>query len=149
MQKSGRTPPAKTEATPASVWKRQARDGELYRLPGSGNVVRLRRPGLSAMAAKVGHIPNPLSREVLRLMSGAETQPSEDAKIEGFEKSARAYIELAALCFVEPKIVMDRAPNYDAGEIGPDDVPDQDLVWIYWTFLEADSDISAKRRVDA
>lgn len=147
MQKTGRAAPAKAEITPASVWRRVARDGELYRLPGSGNVVRLRRPGLTALAANVGHIPNPLSREVLRLMSAAETPTSEDAKIEAFQRSARAYVEVAALCFVEPRIALEGEPG--EGEISPADVPDQDLVWCYWTFLEGDAVVAGAFRVDA
>lgn len=144
----GRAVPERVTITSAATWRRQAREGELYRLPGSGNVVRLRRPGLTALAANVGHIPNPLAREVLRLMSAAGEPQTEDDRIESFQKSARAYVEVAALCFVEPRIVLDGEPNYEAGEIAASDVPDQDLVWLYWQFLEADADRSAPFRVD-
>lgn len=147
MQKQGRAVPA--GVSPASAWRRMAQEGELYRLPGSGLVMRLKRPGLTALARKVGHIPNPLSREVLRLMSAAEKPAGEDAAVESFQRSAQAYGEAFALCAVEPKVILDREPNYEAGEISINDVPDQDLVWVYWTFLEGDAAISGTFRVDA
>lgn len=151
-RQQGRQPGQQAKAerpavTPAAEWGRKAQQGELYRLPGSGHTVRLRRPGLTALAAEVGHIPNPLAREVVKLMSAASKPETEADRLEAYLQSARAYVAVAELCFVEPRVVSDRVPDYAAGEIAPADIPSQDLVWLYWTFLESDAAMSAPFRV--
>lgn len=117
--------------TPAREWN-NAR-GELYRLPGSGNIARLRRPSLSAMAARVGQIPNPLTAEVMRFLAVVDTttRPTPEQQIESYCKNVLAYLHIAQLVFVEPRFVLKDDPNYDAGEIGPHDLTDADYVWIW------------------
>lgn len=141
----GRTVPttdAPKTVTPANAWKRQAQEGELYELPGSGNVARMRRPSLTAMAVDAGHLPNPLATEIMHLLAQRNdplAQPTPEEQIEAFKQNGRAFIKLAELCFVEPRLVLDRAPNYEEGEIGPGDVPDADYVWIANTLVEGDA----------
>lgn len=120
-----------TQPTPAQEWHKP--QGDLYRLPGSGNVARLRRPSMLAMAAKAGHIPNPLTDEVRRFLATTQDadKMSEAQQINSYEKNVKAYVQIAALAFVEPKLILDREPNYSAGEIGPGDVPDLDYLWIW------------------
>lgn len=144
----GRTVPTTTNTdapktvTPASAWKRQSQDGELYLLPGSGNIARLRRPSLTAMAVEAGHLPNPLAAEIMDLLtqrSDPLAQPTPEEQIESFKQNGRAFIKIAQLCFVDPPLVLDRAPNYEAGEIGPGDVPDADYIWIANTLVEGEA----------
>lgn len=146
-QPRGRTVPANADAqktvTPANAWKRQAQDGELYELPGSGNIARMRRPSLTAMAVEAGHLPNPLASEIMQLFAQRGdplAQPTPEEQIEAFKQNGLAYIKIAELCFVEPRLVLDRAPNYEAGEIGPGDVPDADYVWIANTLVEGEAE---------
>lgn len=121
--------------TPAAAFRR----GGLYQLPHSGHVVRLRFPGLYALAMR-GDVPNGLSNAVLRLVSGASAEEStEDAaarRIAAYRENARAFLEVAALCLEEPRLILDEAPNYERGEIGPRDLPEQDLLWIFLDFVQ-------------
>lgn len=138
---NGRAVPAPQTAeqatiTPATLWRRAAKDGELYTLPGSGFVVRLRRPSLYALAAR-GVDAAPMTREVMRLLALAERPQTEDERIAAFLANAAGYVEVARLAFVEPRIAAEgQAPNYDAGEIDAADLSDRDLVWIFYDFLE-------------
>jgi hypothetical protein len=121
-----------TAATPASAWRRQAQEGELYTLPGSGNVARLRRPSLMALLSGAGHVPNPLSDAVLRFMAVADDAKTEAQKLEAYQRNVRVFVEIAKLCMVEPRLAIGRPPDYDAGEIAPDDLHDRDLLFIYY-----------------
>jgi hypothetical protein len=128
--------PPPLAAAPAAAWKRASQTGELFRLPGSGLVARLRRPSLYALTAR-GVAVGPVSREVMRLLAVAERPQTEDERIDAFQKNARAFVEVARLAFTEPRIVADgETPNYDAGEIAVEDLADGDLPWIFYDFLE-------------
>lgn len=145
--------PETTQPTTARQWKQTAQDGELYVLPGSGHIARLRRPSLTALAAEAGEIPNPLSIEVMRFLAHADeigglTRPTEAQLIVAYEKNARAFVEIAALAFVEPKLILDRDPDYDAGEIAPSDVADLDYVWITGRLVEGQAADLASFRVN-
>ena len=124
------TPPAPAAATPARDWRRATTEGELYILPGSGHVARLRRPSLMALMVR-GVAPNPLSAEVVRMLALGTPDEHESARLDSFKRNAKAYLEIAALAFVSPRLILNREPNPDADEIGPDQVCDSDLMFIY------------------
>lgn len=128
----------RSHAAPAEAFRKEAHDGALYTLPGCGLVARLRRPALHAMAAAAGRIPNPLRREVLRFMASTDSNAntSDDARIAAYEANTAAIIQIAALALVEPKLVLDRDPDYANGEIGPLDLSDTDYNWLYYQFVE-------------
>lgn len=129
-------PEAEKKPSSAADFKRVAKDGVVYVLPGCGLAAKLRRPGLIGLVG-AGATGNPaLSPELLRMMTLTERPPTEEERIADFERNAKAYREVAARAFVEPKMVLDAAPNYERGEIGPDDITDQDYVWIYWTLAQ-------------
>lgn len=139
-----------TTPTPASAWRRATTEGELIKLPGSGNVARLVRPPLSKLALTSGGAPNPLSRAVQSFLASREgvTPLRDDAdRWESYKKNTRALQEIAALCLAEPKLALDRPPNDD--EIGPEDLTDLDYGWIYYTWLEGAAATIAPFRVTA
>lgn len=117
--------------TTASAWAAAAA-GELYRLPGCGHVARLRRPSLVALAAGPG-IPNPILR--LLALEGITERSSEAEKLSAYQKQALAFVQVAQLAFVEPRLVIDRAPDVAASEIGPEHLTDRDLIWIYYDLV--------------
>lgn len=120
----------KQTITPASEWKARA-TGEIVTLP-SGTVVRVRRPSLFALA-RTGSIPNPLAAAVVRFFAVTDETPttSEQDQIKNYQANADAYTGIAAATVTEPRIIVDRAPDYDAGEIAPEDLSTADLIWIY------------------
>lgn len=133
-QPSNGAAPAALDPTPAAEWNK----GDVYRLP-SGKNARLHRPGLMAMLAR-GLIPNPLADRVARLLTYVtedETkQRTFDEREEAMRSNIEAFIGIAALCFQDPILVLDRPPNYDKGEIGPTDVANRDLLWLFYEFVE-------------
>lgn len=118
--------PAPAQPTPAAAFRRSG----LYILPGSGHVVRLRWPGVYALAA-AGTLPNPL----LDALAGNTVSSDPEQRRVNFRRNAEAYLVAAELCLVEPRLVRDRAPDYDAGEIGPDDLGIEDLDFIFFSYL--------------
>lgn len=132
MSEATTTPAKPTSATDARQWRRGRQVGELYELPGCGHVARLIRPSLTALAAATGGVPNPLSEKVIQLAMGRRA-PNDEQALEHYRRNCRAYLEAAALCFVEPRLVLDREPG--EGEIGPDDLSDMDYTWIYHSFI--------------
>lgn len=123
------------QPTPAAQWSQ----GTLYRLPGSGHVARIRQPGLMALVAK-GQIPNPIAADVTRLLALTEEPKTDEERLELFERNSRAMVEVAALALVEPRLILDRAPSYERGEIGPADLSDIDLMFIYFNVVEGRAD---------
>lgn len=93
------------------AWKRRAQDGEWYTLPAAGQPAKLRRPSLTALAAKIGHIPNRLASEVVTLLSELDMRSYRDRKPEeqhkAFVENARAFVLIARECFVEPRLNTD------------------------------------------
>lgn len=141
------TEPTPTTVTPASEWRRVAKEGELYRLPGSGNVARLIRPSLTALVSVSSGVPNPLSRDVQKLITGAAPTQDEAKRWENYVANSRAMQEVAQLCLKEPRLVLDREPG--EGEIGPADLTDLDYSWLYYTFVEGGAADVAPFRVTA
>lgn len=136
--------PMPTDLTAAELAQRFAK-ADLYRLKGSGQYARLRRPSLLALVAK-GTIPNPYATAITRLLGVTETPKTDEEKIDLLKRNATAFMGVAELCFVEPRIVSDRAPNYAAGEIAAEDLTDQDLLWLFYEFSqEVDSAVAPFR----
>jgi hypothetical protein len=134
---------APTTPTDARAWRRGREQGELFVLPGCGHVARLRRPSLTALAAATGGMPNPLSEKLIQLAMGRRASSDEQA-LEYYRRNSRAYLEAAALCFVEPRLVLDREPQ--EGEIGADDLTDLDYTWLYHSFITGgDHDVAPFR----
>lgn len=123
--------------------KQKSRGGIPVRLPGCGEVVLLRRPSLMGMAVKGGRVPNPISAEVLRWIAVNDdilTKLSPEEQIEQYRENASVFVELAALCFVHPRLIADREVADDSDdEIGPGDIADADYRWIVFTFVEGDA----------
>lgn len=127
------TPTPEAAPTPARAWSQ----AQLYRLPGCGHVARLRRPSPTALIARAGDMPNPvLSRDLLATLASDEVPSDLDEQIAAFRRNARVYVEIAALAFVEPQLVLDREPDYEAGEIAPEDLTDVDYVWLYYSLCQ-------------
>ena len=118
------------KVTPASDWQKRAK-GEIKQLP-SGVSIRVARPSLFALA-RSGHIPNPLAAEVIKYFAISDDQPPKDEAdhIRQYQENAAAYVNIAAATVTEPKIVTALAPDYDAGEIAPEDLSTADLIAIY------------------
>ena len=123
--------PDPIQPTPASAWA-QAAEGELYTLPGSGHIARLRQVSLVALAAGPG-VPNPILR--LLAVEGTVDKETDQEKMDAYKRQARAFLEVAALALVEPRLVLDREPDPAKGEIGPQHLADQDLLWIYYDLV--------------
>lgn len=124
-------PPA---PSPASAFRRAG----IYQLPSCGLFVELRWPGLYALVL-TGEIPNPLTADVLRMVSGAANDKDpedEEALIERYRKDARSFLGIAQRCLVRPRLVLDREPDYERDEIGPGDLHEQDMLWIYGHFVQ-------------
>lgn len=134
-------------STPALAWKKAREEGELYTLPGSGNVARLIRPSLTALVGVTNGVPNPLSKEVMRLLAAAPPGKAEEALFANIRNNSRAYMEIARMCLVEPRLALDKEPNYERGEIGPNDLADLDYAWIYHSFVEGAAADAAPFRV--
>lgn len=121
--------------SPASAFRR----GGVYRLPHTGLAVELRWPGLFALAL-AGEIPNPLAAAVLRIVSGAtgkEAEPASDEdQIALYRRNARSFLAVAARCLVRPRLVLDREPDYERDEIGPGDLHENDVQWIFFQFVQ-------------
>lgn len=142
---AGATAPAEPATiTPATTWGKPAR----YRLP-SGHVALLKRVSLIALAG-AGSIPNPLATDALRLLAVDDPDPSkltEAQQIKAYQRNAAAFVHVAQRVLVEPKLITDREPDYEAGEIGPGDLADQDYTWIYYRLVGGRDDDVATFRV--
>lgn len=131
----------------AEQWADTAINGKIYRLPGSGRRARIRKPNLYAQSVKAGYVPNPLSAEVVRFM--AEVQPTanqyggqipESKQVEMFGKRAVAFIKIAELAFVSPKIVLTGQPNRANNEISISEITDRDLMYVVFEIVEGTAD---------
>jgi len=129
---------APAATTPAAEWGA----ADLYRLP-SGNIARLKRPALLAMAVN-GLIANPYLR---RFLVGRDSlaQPSEEERWRIYEENARGFLACAELCLVEPRLAVDRPAQ--AGELRPDQLSDADLQWLFFVFAEGNAEQVAPFRV--
>jgi len=119
--------PAATPTT-ARTWK----TGGLYELP-SGNIAHLKRPSLLARST----MPGKLEQKVLRYIAlDTPRQLSEEQQIKLYVANSEAYLAVAAAAMVSPHLILDREPDPDKNEIGPDDLSDRDYTWIYHVFVE-------------
>lgn len=104
---------------------------ETHTLP-SGLEADLRRPDAERIVMEnAGKLPQPLVARIVAQLNG---KPIKDA----VEISAKdlpqwyTYIDMMVrAALVWPKIVTERAPDYDAGEIAQDDLDPLDRAWIY------------------
>ena len=136
------TQQAAVEPTAATNWN----TGGLYRLP-SGNVARLIRPSLLALAA-AGRIPNPLEAEVLKFVAlDSPSNLTEAEQLARYSEHAKVFVRVAARALVSPKLIIDRDPDPAANEISPEQLSDRDYSWIYYGFVEGSADESAAFRV--
>jgi hypothetical protein len=121
----------------------QFRRAGVYRLPSSGNVVQLRWPGLRALALTGVEQPNPITvalRRVLADVDAATKQPDEAAIIEQWRNSSLAFLANAERCLAKPRLVLERAPDYEADEIGPGDLSESDIIWLWIWAQEGPTD---------
>jgi hypothetical protein len=125
---------AAPKITPARQWKRQPQT-YLRTLP-SGNTALLRRVSLVEIAT-TGKLPEPLSAligEVIEAtlakqdVGSAEWQEKWQAKTASLDYATMLKLidDVVPLVFVEPRIVIGREPDYDAGEIALGDVDPDD-----------------------
>lgn len=140
----GRKTPAPApapEPTPASEWNKTG----LYQMP-SGNVAKLRRPGVLATAAASNgrNLVTDAALLKLKIDGAAPTTDAERAAI--IRANCEAYCEVARLCFVEPRISVVE-PDYAAGEISITDVEDIDLEWVFFEFVHGGAAYAAQFRV--
>lgn len=142
----GEQTPEELKLTSAAEWREFAREGALYKLPGSGRVMRLRKPSLMAMSVKAGYVPNPLQNEVLRFMaevdqsnSYARDPQSEAKQVEHYKKRVAAFLHIVVLAAVEPEVVLDGKADYGAGQINITDIPDRDIMWIVFSLVEGEA----------
>lgn len=139
-------------ATPASEWRRKAREGEWFTLPGSGNIAKLRRPGLIAMALKGTNIPNPLAQEIREFLAEEEadllSRRTDEQRMERFDKNSRALGAMCRLVFMDPKIA-DEGKAAKDDEIELTDIPDADMAWVGHHFLEGRFSLIADFRLAA
>lgn len=123
--------------------KHLSRAGIPVRLPGCGEVVLLRRPSLMGMAMKGGRVPNPLTDEVLRYIavdSDVLSKFTPDEQVENWRENATVMIQIASLCFVHPRLILDRDVDDDNDdEIGPMDLTGVDYRFLIFTFVEGDA----------
>ena len=144
-QLNEQAPEPELEITHADEWRAFGREGALYKLPGSGKVMRLRKPSLMAMSVKAGFVPNPLQNEVLRFMAEVDQggygrdQQSEAKQVEHYKKRVAAFLHIVVLAAVEPQVVLDGQANYAAGQINITDIPDRDIMWIVFSLVEGEA----------
>lgn len=135
-------PPPPPSPTLASAWN----DNGLYKLP-SGKIARLKRPGVLAVASIAGG-QNVISDATLRRLNTDTPPPQTDEeRAATIRANGRAYIEVAALCFVEPRLILDREVDYAMGEIAPSDIEDDDLLWLFFEFVGGGAAHAATFRV--
>lgn len=106
-----------------------------YRLP-SGRVVRLALPDLWSIVSAVGRIPNPIVMAVMDLLIRDGSYTPEQVQADVYLRKREEILGIyacAALCLVEPRLVIGRTPG--EGEIGPRDLPYGDAEVIYYRFF--------------
>lgn len=141
------------QATPANEWGEDVDDGVYYRLPGSGKVAKLRRPGLMGMASEAGYIPNPISDDIMRFLADNSNDQfsnmTPQKRMEVFKKNTEAFIDMARLCFMEPRVApKGRKADRAKGEINPRDITDWDYNWLVYSFVEGSLERVAPFRFD-
>jgi hypothetical protein len=143
-QRRNGSEPGKDAATlpvmSAKQMRERRRHGEKWVLPGTGDVVLLRRPGLRAQAAGVGVIKNGLSDRTIN--------KTEAEQMQAFQEETEVFYEILEQAFVSPKFVYRREPNEEANEIGPEDVGDYNVTWIVYRYCMGAVEEIERFRVD-
>lgn len=105
-------------------------------LPGSDIQAELQMPSLYHLILQASGVPDPRLAAVLKLLDGENPFKPLTDKERGAQlaANARGLYEVAALCMVQPKLILDRAPT-GADEIGPADLPFGDLEVVYYNFF--------------
>jgi hypothetical protein len=158
-QRRNGSEPGKDAATlpvmSAKQMRERRRHGEKWVLPGTGDVVLLRRPGLRAQAAGVGVIKNGLSdrtiKFVARLSASSlldQENKTEAEQMQAFQEETEVFYEILEQAFVSPKFVYRREPNEEANEIGPEDVGDYNVTWIVYRYCMGAVEEIERFRVD-
>lgn len=109
--------------TPAAEWKPQT---VLFKLP-SGRVVRL-RPVEMDVFLRLARIPDSLTPLVLQRFAPITGKTTED-DVSDFDALKNTMEFMNIICeftVVEPKVILDREPDYTRGEISIDDIPFDD-----------------------
>lgn len=101
-----------------------AEKGEVIELAGSGLSVRVKRPQINKLIA-MGHIPDRLASFMIKADQG-EVKPGDLPELLEMQRI------IATHSVVEPKVT--ETPDYDKGEISPEDLEDADVasVWIWF-----------------
>lgn len=91
-----------------------------HTLRGSGMEVTFQMPNLYTLILSHIKIPNPSTARILELLEGAgllsTATPAQQAAYA--RDTLMGAMELASLCLVEPRLVLDREPG--EGEVGPE-----------------------------
>jgi hypothetical protein len=90
-------------------------------LKGSGMEIVFSMPDLYQLVLSNVKAPNPMTSRIMELLEGyglvgATTAAQRTAYA---QETYLAAVELASLCLVNPKLVLDREPDESAGEVGP------------------------------
>lgn len=104
-----------------------------------GRVGVVQMPNLPAILMTVGRVPSQHMLDLLNLLvADGDYTPQGAGERKFIEKAnqVKGWYAVAALCLVEPKLVLPpAAPNAEAGEIGPDDLTWGDLEALYHGFF--------------
>lgn len=137
------TPAAPLIPSGGRGFKKLSRQGIPVMLPGSGAVAVLKRVSLMAMSLKAGHVPNPLTAEVLRWIATNDdilAKLTPDQEIDNYRENSGVFAQIASLCFVHPRMILDRAVDDDNDdEIGPNDIADRDYTFIVFKWVEGNA----------
>lgn len=134
-----------TGAQPTSIEeiRRRRAEGDVYRLPGSGIQVRLKRPNYTRMAVS-GSLSNPYVTTVLKWINARtdrSEQLDEEQRHAAYIRNGKAFFANAANCMpdFDPE-------GKDPNKIWPEDLADRDLTWLFFDFAEGeDADVAEFR----
>lgn len=92
-----------------------------HTLKASGMEIVFAMPDLYQLILSNIKAPNPMTARIIELLEGygllGTSTPAQRAQYA--QETLMAAIELASLCLVSPKLVLDREPDESAGEVGP------------------------------
>lgn len=122
MEKPSQNP---SGVTSPDIFKKLAeeRKGTLVELP-SGITVKLGKPFMSDLLA-AGDIPG----ELINAALGEEVEGLSSQ--ESAARSAKLMAHIVSRAVIEPKVLLEGEPDYDAGQISIQDLSDTDRTYIY------------------
>lgn len=92
-----------------------------HKLKASGMDIVFAMPDVYQLILSNIKAPNPMTARIIELLEGygliGTTTPAQ--RTQYAQETLMAAIELASLCLVSPKLVLDREPDESAGEVGP------------------------------